>query len=250
MKADLKQTIVILEDDPSVLMPIVDLLEAEGFDVESAQDGLSGLELIGETLPDLIVSDIMMPVMDGLEVFEKLQEDPHTSVIPFIFLTAKTDPKDIRKGLSLGADDYLTKPFEPEDLLNAIRVRLNKYKTISDAALTVTGREDLDQIFIKDGESCWLVELEKIILLESEGNYVRVQFEDNKPLISKTLTSFEERLPKKQFFRANRKQMINLKWIRNIQPWFGTSLLVTLKDGTKVKMSRRASKVFRSMMGI
>ena len=239
-----------MEDDPSVLMPIVDLLEVEGYNVISAGNGAEGVELAKDEEPDLIVSDIMMPGMDGLEAFEKLQEDPHTAVIPFIFLTAKTDPKDVRAGLGLGADDYLTKPFEPEDLLNSIRIRLNKYKRISDAALTVTGKEDLDQIFIKDGESCWLVEFDKIILLESEGNYVRIQFEDNKPLVGKTLTSFEERLPKKLFFRANRKQMINLKWIRNIQPWFGSSLLITLKDGTKVKMSRRASQVFRSMMGI
>ena len=197
-----------------------------------------------------MVSEIMMPGMDGTEVFKTLQEDTHTAVIPFIFLTAKTDPSDIRTGLGLGADDYLTKPFEPEDLLNSIRIRLEKYKRISNTALQVTGNENPDQIFIKDGESCWLVEFEKIVLLESEGNYVRILFEGNKPLIGKTLSSLEQRLPKSMFFRANRKQMINLKWVRNIQPWFGSSLLVTLKDDTKVKMSRRASQSFRNMMGI
>lgn len=243
-------TILIIEDDPSVRMPIVDLLEAENYTVISAEDGEKGVDLAREEEPDLIVSDIMMPGMDGTEVFKVLQEDPHTAVIPFIFLTAKTDPSDIRTGLGLGADDYVTKPFEPDDLLNSIKVRLDKYRRISDAALNVTGNESPDQIFIKDGESCWLVEFEKIVLLESEGNYVRILFEGNKPLIGKTLSSFEERLPKNMFFRANRKQMINLKWVRNIQPWFGSSLLITLKDDTKVKMSRRASQTFRNMMGI
>lgn len=246
----MKAKILILEDDPAVLMPLVDLLEAEDFEVHVAANGKIGLELAEEVEPDLIVSDIMMPEMNGIEVFEELQKDPHLSVIPFIFLTAKTDPSDIRTGLGLGADDYLTKPFEADDLLQSIRVRLEKYQRISEAALNITGNEDFEQIFIKDGESCWLVEFEKIALLEAEGNYVRIVFEGNKPLIGRTLQSFEERLPKNMFFRANRKQMINLKWIRNIQPWFGGSLLVTLKDDTKVKMSRRASQTFRSMMGI
>lgn len=246
----MKPTILIMEDDPSVMLPIVDLLEVEGYNVISADNGAKGVEMATEEEPDLIVSDIMMPEMNGLEVFEALQKDPHTAVIPFIFLSAKTDPADIRKGLGLGADDYLTKPFEPEDLLKSIEVRLNKYKRISDSALNVVGKDEFDQIFIKDGESCWLVEFEKIALLEAEGNYVRIRFDENKPLIAKTLTSMEERLPKKLFFRANRKQVINLKWVRNIQPWFGASLLVTLKDGTKVKMSRRASQTFRTMMGI
>lgn len=233
-----------------MLMPVVDLLEAEGYNVLSAEDGDKGVLIAREEEPDIIVSDIMMPGKDGIEVFKTLQEDIHTAVIPFIFLTAKTDPSDIRTGLGLGADDYVTKPFEPEDLLKSIRVRLEKYKRISSTALQVAGNESPDQVFIKDGESCWLVEFEKIVMLESEGNYVRILFEGNKPLIGKTLNSFEEKLPRKMFFRANRKQMINLKWVRNIQPWFGSSLLITLKDDTKVKMSRRASQAFRNMMGI
>lgn len=245
-----EEKILIMEDDPSVMMPLVDILEAEGYDVLQAEDGIQGVKLAKSEMPDLIVSDIMMPEMDGLQAFEELEKDPHTSVIPFIFLTAKADPMDIRKGLGLGADDYLTKPFEPEDLVKSIQTRLQKYQRISDAAVGVAGKEELDQIFIKDGESCWLVEYEKIVLLESEGNYVRILFEDNKPLVGRSLNSMEEKLPRKLFFRANRQQMINMKWIRNIQPWFGSCLLVTLKDGSKVKMSRRASQTFRELMGI
>lgn len=244
------EKILIMEDDTSVMMPLVDLLEAEGFTVLQAENGKKGVDLAKSEEPDIIVSDIMMPEMDGLEAFETLEKDPHTAVIPFIFLTAKADSVDIRKGLGLGADDYLTKPFEPEDLLKSIQKRLQKYQRISDAAVGVAGNEELDQIFIKDGESCWLVEYDKIVLLESEGNYVRILFEDNKPLVGRSLNSMEEKLPRKLFFRANRQQMINLKWVRNIQPWFGSCLLVTLKDGSKVKMSRRASQAFREMMGI
>ncbi|NDV63534.1 response regulator transcription factor [Puniceicoccales bacterium CK1056] len=242
--------ILILEDDETVRLPLIDLLEAENYTVVSAPDGKQGIEMAKKEKPDLIVSDIMMPEIDGHGVFEALQKDPITAVIPFIFLTAKTDPSDIREGLGLGADDYITKPFEQEDLLDSIQTRLNKYQLISEAALKADDNPEYDQIFIKDGESCWFVEYEKIRLLESEDNYVRVFFDKEKPLISRTLNYLEEKLPAKLFFRANRKQIINLRWIRNIQPWFNGGLLVTLKDDNKIQMSRRAAQSFKSIMGI
>jgi two-component system LytT family response regulator len=242
--------ILILEDDETVRLPLIDLLEAENYDVLAAPDGKQGVDLARKEKPDLIISDIMMPEMDGHAVFEALQKDPITAVIPFIFLTAKTDPSDIREGLGLGADDYLTKPFDQEDLLDSIQTRLEKYQRISEAALKADDNPEYDQIFIKDGESCWFVEYEKIRLLEAEDNYVRIFFDKEKPLLSRTLNYLEERLPKKFFFRANRKQIINLKWIRNIQPWFNGGLLVTLKDDNKVQMSRRAAQSFKSVMGI
>jgi two-component system, LytTR family, response regulator len=242
--------ILILEDDPSVRLPLIDLLEAENYTVVAAEDGSKGVELARKEKPDLIVSDIMMPELDGHAVFEALQKDPLTAVIPFIFLTAKTDPADIREGLGLGADDYLTKPFDQDDLLDSIRTRLDKYQRISEAALKADDNPEYDQIFIKDGESCWFVEYERIRLLESEDNYVRVFFDNEKPLLSRTLNYLEERLPAKFFFRANRKQIIHLKWIRQIRPWFNGGLLVTMKDDTKVQMSRRAAQAFKARMGI
>jgi len=242
--------ILIMEDDENVLHPLVDLVEAEDYEVLSAEDGIAGIKLAKKESPDLIISDIMMPHADGHEVFETLQKDPLTAVIPFIFLTAKTSVEDIRQGLGLGADDYLTKPYEPEDLLDAIQTRLDKYNRISESALSAESNEDYDQIFIKDGESCWFVDFEKIRLLEAEDNYVRIFFDDNKPLLSRTLNSLEDRLPAKYFFRANRKHIINLKWIRKIQPWFNGGLLVTLKDETKVQMSRRSAQTFRAKMSL
>ena len=243
-------TILILEDDENVRIPLIDLLECEDYTVLSAKDGKEGVKIAKSHLPDLIISDIMMPGADGHQVFETLQKDPDTAIIPFIFLTAKTGPQDIREGLGLGADDYLTKPFEPEDLLDSVRTRLDKYRRISEAALTADNNEEYDQIFIKDGESCWFVEYEKIRLLEAEDNYVRIYFDNEKPLLSRTLNSLEERLPARYFFRANRKHILNLKWIRNIQPWFNGGLLVTLKDDTKVQMSRRSAQAFRAKLSI
>lgn len=243
-------TILIMEDDAGVRLPIEDLLEAHGYKVLSAENGREGIELAKKHRPDLIISDIMMPEVDGYAAFEAIQNDPITAVIPYIFLTAKTDPAEVREGLGLGADDYITKPFETKDLLDSIRIRLDKYERISSAALQMQENEELDQIFIKDGENCWFVEHTQLRLLESEDNYVRFFFDDQKPLINRTLNQLEERLPRRIFFRANRKQIINLKWIQSIQPWFNSGLLVTLKDGTKVQMSRRAAQTFRAKMGI
>lgn len=246
--------ILVCEDDDQIRLPLVDLLEANGYEVLSAINGRDGIEMARRENPDIIISDIMMPEVDGYAVFEAMQSDPKTAVIPFIFLTAKTDIRDIREGLGLGADDYITKPFQPRQLLESIRVRLEKYERISNAATTIEKEDaeagEYDQIFIKDGESCWFVEYDKLRLIESEDNYVRLFFDNEKPLISRTLNFMEGRLPAKMFFRANRKQLINLKWIRNIQPWFNAGLLVTLKDGTRVQMSRRAAQSFKAKLGI
>ena len=243
-------TILVIEDDDTVRLPLVDVLEANGYAVLAAENGRVGIQMARDGQPDLVLSDIMMPEVDGYGVFEALQDDPHTAIIPFIFLSAKTDPADIREGLGLGADDYLTKPFDVKDLLETIRTRMERYQKITDAAITFNEENEYEQIFIKDGESCWFVEYERLRLLESEDNYVRFFFDDEKPLISRTLNYLEQRLPTKMFFRANRKQIVNLRWIKHIQPWFNGGLLLTLKDSTKIQMSRRAAQTFRSKMGI
>lgn len=247
-----KTLILVIEDDESVRLPLVDTLEANGYVVIAVENGRLGIDAAREHLPDIILCDIMMPEVDGHGVFEALNDDSETGIIPFIFLTAKTNPEDIREGLSLGVDDYIAKPFDPKELLDAIRTRLDRYQKITKAAITVNEESEYEQIFIKDGESCWFVDYDNLRLIESEDNYVRLFFDDEKPLISRTLNYLEERLPSKRFFRANRKQIINLRWIKNIQPWFNGGLLVTLKDsdGSKVQMSRRASQSFRSKMGI
>ncbi len=242
--------LLVLEDDPNVLMPLADLLTANGYEVITATNGKDGINLAKEHQPDLIVSDIMMPQIDGYGVLAALQEDPETAIIPFIFLTARTKKEDMRAGMGLGADDYITKPFEAKDLLASIKARLKKHQSIGSGATVVAGNPEYDQIYIKDGDACWLVEHERIRLIESEDSYIRVFFDNDKPLLNRTLNFMEERLPVKYFFRANRKQIINLKWVKSVQPWFSGGLLVMLKDGTKVQMSRRATQTFKSRLGI
>jgi two-component system, sensor histidine kinase and response regulator len=119
-------TILAIEDETKIRENIQEILELEGFDVLTAENGKIGVQLAREHHPDLIICDVMMPELDGYDVLIALRQDPNTLKIPFIFLSAKATKADFRKGMSLGADDYLTKPFTPRELREAISTRLEK----------------------------------------------------------------------------------------------------------------------------
>lgn len=119
--------ILLIEDNPDIRENTQELLELSDYEVEVAENGKEGVKKAKDLLPDLIVCDIMMPELDGYGVLNILNKNPQTASIPFIFLTAKAEKDDFRKGMTLGADDYLTKPFDETDLLNAIENRLRKY---------------------------------------------------------------------------------------------------------------------------
>lgn len=120
------KTILLIEDDRALRENTEELLELSGYSVITAPNGKIGLALAKEKLPDIIICDIMMPIIDGHGVLKDLSADETTRQIPFIFLSAKTEHKEICKGMDLGADDYLTKPFEEENLISAIESRLAK----------------------------------------------------------------------------------------------------------------------------
>lgn len=141
--------ILLIEDNPEVRENTTEILELAGYEVTSAPNGKVGVELVQKSKPDLIICDIMMPDLDGYGVLHILSKKPETASIPFIFLTAKTEKTDIRKGMNLGADDYLTKPFDDTDLLNAIEARLQKAKMQQQLyEATSEGLED----FIRDAK--------------------------------------------------------------------------------------------------
>lgn len=150
--------ILLIEDNLEVRENIAELLELANYTVNTAQNGKEGVKLAKELLPDLIICDIMMPELDGYGVLQLLSRNPSTNAIPFIFLTAKTEKSDFRKGMNLGADDYLTKPFEEIDLINAIESRLNRSKNLKkDNPSTVEGLNS----FIQNAKITDLVELKK-----------------------------------------------------------------------------------------
>ena len=120
--------ILVIEDDYRLRKNICDLLNEEGYETENAANGVIGLFKVKDFLPDLIISDIMMPEMNGFEVLEELLKDHETADIPFIFLTAKVEKENLRRGMNLGADDYLFKPFGIDELLDTVKARLKKKK--------------------------------------------------------------------------------------------------------------------------
>src|SRR5688572_8722809 len=143
----MKKKILLIEDNLEVRENTSEILDLAGYNVVSAPNGKAGVELAQKENPDLIICDIMMPELDGYGVLHILNKNEDTASIPFIFLTAKTEKTDIRKGMNLGADDYLTKPFDDTDLLNAVEARLRKNALLRQQYENTP--EDLDR-FIHD----------------------------------------------------------------------------------------------------
>lgn len=127
------KTILLIEDNEDVRENTAEILELSHFRVITAGNGKEGIEKVREHKPDLIICDIMMPELDGYGVLHVLSKDPDTATIPFIFLSAKSERTEVRKGMNLGADDYLTKPFDDMELLQAVESRLNKHEALMSA---------------------------------------------------------------------------------------------------------------------
>jgi len=203
---------------------------------------------IAELQPGLVFLDVQMPGETGLQLLEKL-EPP----LPHVIFTTAYDEFAV-KAFELNALDYLLKPVDPARLAAAIeRLRAKVSGRAEPADAARNGRERLmaeDKVFVREGDRCWFVELKTIRLLESEGNYTRVHFADAQPQLFRSLNAMEERLDPKYFFRANRRQIINLAWIDRIEPWFSGGLLVHLKGGAKVELSRRQAQEFREKMSL
>lgn len=208
--------------------------------IEECGNAATASVAIEKKKPDLIFLDIQMPGKNGFELLEELDFVPQV-----IFVTAYDDYAI--KAFEVNALDYLLKPIQQDRLEEAI----NKLKPVTPQKTNEEKQlgED-DQVFVKDGDKCWFVKLADISMFESEGNYVRVYFENNKPLILKSLNNLAERLDEKYFFRANRKFIINLSWIERIESWFNGGLKVYLKDGKEVEVSRRQSSKLRELRSL
>ncbi len=212
--------------------------------IEEATNATEGIEKIESLNPDLIFLDIQMPGKTGFDLLSELERAPKV-----IFTTAYDEYAF--KAFEVNALDYLLKPIEPKRLSDAIQKvqqELTKEKLGIHGIANKGPLTDADQVFVKDGERCWFVKLAEVRLFESVGNYAKVFFGTNKPLVLKSLNALEERLDERTFFRANRKHIINVKWIEKIEPFFNGGLLVELKGGEKIEVSRRQTVKFKEMM--
>ena len=217
--------------------------------VDEASNAEEGIQKIENHNPDLIFLDIQMPGKTGFDMLSELDHAPQV-----IFTTAYDEYA--LKAFEVNALDYLLKPVEPRRLADAVeKLRRTAHNGSGEKATnhhteptSILGESD--QVFVKDGERCWFVKLSEVRLFESVGNYAKVFFGSNKPLILKSLNALEERLDDKVFFRANRKHIVNLRMIEKIEPYFNGGLLLELKGGEKIEVSRRQTVKFKEMMSL
>lgn len=244
-----KHTVFIIDDERlareelKMLLQAIEMVELIG----EASSGEEAKRLLPSLEPDILLVDINMPGMNGIEFVKGLNNPPYV-----IFVSAHED--HAISAFSVGAFDYLLKPINPNRLMESFNRILQDEQDDWDSAkeqplekkkLTIT-----DKVYIRDGEKSWFVPLTDIRLFESDGNYVKVHFHQNKPMLLRSLNSFQELLDPHFFFRANRKHIVNIEWISSVETWFNGGLMVELKTGEKIEISRRQAIRFKENWGI
>jgi DNA-binding LytR/AlgR family response regulator len=246
--------ILVIEDDLSIQQVITDVLENEGYNIFTAQNGKLGINLAKEIKPDLIICDVMMPVVNGYEVLSQLLKDKETSLIPFIFLSAKVEKDNIRYGIELGADDYLTKPFKIDELLNAVEIRFKK-KELFLEHLKVNNENSTEENLGQDGYLALkqngqpkIIKVDSITCITAFADYSNVFTSDgSKIVVRRLLKEWEKLLPGNIFLRIHRSTIININAVSKIENWFNNSLSVHLKNiDRRFIISRRQSAKFKN----
>ncbi|MBC8025264.1 MAG: response regulator [Steroidobacteraceae bacterium] len=223
---------LVVDDEPLARRELVRLLAAfprvqvvgEAGNIDDARARIEAL------CPDVVFLDIQMPGGTGFDLLTQLDN------VPRIVFTTAYDQYAV-KAFDVNALDYLLKPIEPERL--AMTIAKIEESSPREAAAP------LEQLFIKDGPRCWFVPLREVSLFTSEGNYVRLHWGKERPLLGRSLTSLEQKLDAKRFFRANRAQIVNLEFIRQAEPGDGGRLHVQLRDGPEIEVSRRQAREFK-----
>jgi len=237
---------IIVDDERLARKELNNLLQ-EFKDIEVIGEAVNvdeAEQIINKLHPDLIFLDIQMPGKTGFELLESLEKAPQV-----IFTTAYDEYA--LKAFEYNALDYVLKPIEPKRLTDAVekvRGQLAKMKPTEEKPTSKLTTND--QVFVKDGDNCWFVKLKEVRLFESDGNYIKVYFDKYKPMIHKSLNALDEKLDNKSFFRVSRKHIINLEWVEEIETWFNGGLMVKLKGGEKVEVSRRQATKFKDLMSL
>jgi two-component system LytT family response regulator len=230
---------LLIDDEPLARRELRRLLSSHGWiqivgeagNIDEAQAGIEAHS------PALIFLDIQMPGGTGFDLLERLDRPPRV-----IFTTAY-DHYAV-KAFEVSALDYLLKPVEPERLA----VALEKIRR-STSASGQGANMPLEQLFVRDGPRCWFVPLREVSVFSAEGNYVRLEWGRERPLLGRSLTALESKLDSRRFFRANRQQILNLEHIQEVELGSGGRLYVHLRDGREIEISRRQARQFRATMG-
>lgn len=238
-----KITAIIVEDSRLARNELKDLLKEipEVEIIAEAENADVAFEVINSQNPDLIFLDIQLPGKDGFQLLEMLEN------VPMVIFTTAFDEFAI-KSFEYNTLDYLLKPINPKRLSQAI-------EKVKQKLAEKTEKQDKkldfeDQIFIKDGEKCWMVKISEIYLFEVEGNYTKVFFRNEKAVLTRSLNIIEKKLPQEKYFRANRNTIFNINYIQNIENWFSGNLMIKLPNDNQVEISRRQAVLFKEIYGI
>jgi two-component system, LytTR family, response regulator len=195
-------------------------------------------EMVESLTPELLFLDIQMPGGSGFDLLTRLEH------LPEVIFTTAYDEHAVR-AFEVDALDYLLKPIDPARLAEALgRVKISR------AARSPQPEAVLEQIFVRDGSRCWFVPLREVRLLSSEGNYIRLSWGKIQPLLGRALAALEQRLDPNRFFRANRRQIINLDFIETVELGVNGRLHAQLRDGPEVEISRRQARLFKTKMSV
>jgi two-component system, LytTR family, response regulator len=231
---------MIIEDEPPARRELRRLLtDFPWVEVVGEAGNLDQATAMVETLnPELLFLDIQMPGGSGFDLLSRLEH------LPEVIFTTAYDEYAVR-AFEVDALDYLLKPIDPARLAEA----LGRVKS-AQAVRTPQPDAVLEKIFVRDGSRCWFVPLREVRLLSSEGNYIRLSWGKSQPLLGRALAALEQRLDPNRFFRANRRQIINLDFIENVELGVNGRLHAQLRDGPEVEISRRQARLFKTKMSI
>ena len=218
-----KELISLLKDYPKIE------IVGEAINADDAQEKIAALN------PALLFLDIQMPGKNGFELLESLD------IVPKVIFTTAYDEYAL-KAFEVNALDYLLKPIRKERLDECILKVVEEERVENEEEQSKEYKlTQKDQVFVKDGDKCWFVRLADVRLFESDGNYIKVYFDNFKPMIHKSLNALDKKLDDRSFFRASRKHIINLSWVESIESWFNGGLLVKMKGGRESRGQQKTS---------
>ena len=231
---------LVVDDEPLARRELRRLLAAfpsievvgEASNIDEARASIEELQ------PEVVFLDIQMPGGTGFDLLAQLDR------VPRIVFTTAYDQYAV-KAFEVNALDYLLKPIETERLAMALR----KLEASTPRGVATT-QPPLEQLFIRDGPRCWFVPLREVSVFSAEGNYVRLLWGKERPLLGRSLAAVEQKLAPQRFFRANRSQIINLDFIERVELGEGGRLHVQLKDGPEIEVSRRQARLFRAIAAV
>lgn len=250
------KTVFIIEDDEILRENLENLLKFEGFKVLSSETGKEGISRIKEILPDAVICDIMLPDTDGYQIINEIKSDPETRNISFIFLSAKAEMKDLRTGMNLGADDYLTKPYDAMELVNVVRKRIE----ISGTRIAAEQNEIKEnkiplhyegQLLIQTtGNQAVPVKIKDIVSISADADYTHLYITGGKKLtLRKLIKHWEQTLPSQNFMRVHKSIIINTLHIVKVDKWFNNSFRIEMEGLSEpVITSRRYGTKLRNIL--